>query len=75
MIASPATASFHTSANGLVSRNVSPLSGRSFVSDKGGASQNLPKILRFRNGLLVVKPRFHIQRSLARRASAPFIAP
>ena len=35
MIASPAKASFHTCANGLVSRNVSPMSGRSFVSDKG----------------------------------------
>src|SRR5208337_5672023 len=35
MIASPAKASFQTCANGLVSRNVSPLSGRSSVSDKG----------------------------------------
>src|SRR5487761_965915 len=35
MIASPAKASFHMRANGLVSRNVSPLSGRSFVSEKG----------------------------------------
>nr|WP_245257235.1 hypothetical protein [Methylocystis rosea] len=35
MTASPATTSFHTSANGLVSHNVPPVSGRSFVSDKG----------------------------------------
>ena len=35
MTASPATASVHTSTNGLVSRNVSPELERSFVSDKG----------------------------------------
>ena len=35
MTASPATASVRTFTNGLVSRNVSPELGRSFVSDKG----------------------------------------
>ncbi len=40
MIASPTTASPHTCENGLVSRNVSPVSGRSFVSDKGAPHWN-----------------------------------